>query len=351
MEENVQNTHTPGAVPPADTATPAVTIPPAEVSAATATPAPPVSLKDADDATKLKTYNEMFNTSYKTLAEAFPPAKPSKEEQEAAKEAKRKNALSWGIENGKLTPEQIEKAVLAKNKSSRDIAKELFAQELREEDVKISDEDIELRFQDYAHEDLDENDPLRKAALKRIEKTVQAYRATATQEYDGVEGEYDRAETTRERFGNYSTQVKALAKDLPKELTFSLPYKSIDGSELSFDVSFPIDDKTIEAVRKDFLNEGTYRAIGAHENDVKPEALQTEMQGAIYSRVFKEAVTHVAAQMIAHVEKDMQAKLKAVPATGQSRFVPQPQVTGTKEAPKHTEFTRTMNKLHPQTAQ
>lgn len=348
--ESTQTTHTPDTAKPAEQTAAPATAAPVETSAAPSA-VTEVNFEGADEATKLKAINAISGKNYKTLEEAFPAEKPTKEQKEAAAEQKRKSALSWAIENDKLTSEKIEKAVLAKNKNSREIAKEVFAAELREEDKDISDNDIEARFQDYAHEDKEDSDPLRKAALKRIEKVADAYRADATRDYDGVEAEYDKAQTSVARFDGYSTQVKAIAKELPKELQFAIPFKSsMDGSETSFDVIFPVNDKVLEAVRKDFLNEGTYRAIGAHENEVKADAIKGEMEAAVYSRVFKEAATSIAQQVAAQTEKHVRATLKNIPATGESRFVPQPAATGSKEVPVHSEFRKRMNQLHPATA-
>lgn len=333
MEGNQTNTHTPGqdtdtnlAVPPV--AAPAENTPPAEV-----TP-PAFDFKSADDQTKLKAYNEMFGTQFKSLDEIKPKEKePTKEELEAAAAQKRQAALSWAITEGKLKQEDIEKAVLAKSKGARDIAFELHAKELREEDPEISEEDIESSFQDYYHEDKDEKSPLRRAALKRMEQLADSYRRENAGAYDSVEEEFESVQTTKAQYESYSNNIKAVAKELPKAVTIDVPFKSLDGSTLEFKYEVPVDEKVIEKIKKDFLNENTFKFLGAN---VKPEDVKEEMMTAIHGKLLPQIIAEVVRQDRENVQKEIRAKLKNIPATGQSTFVTPPPVGAPKQPIQHS---------------
>jgi hypothetical protein len=332
MEGTLNNTHTDPQVQDPNPA-PQGSPEPADPSTPPAPPAPSFDFKAADDETKLKAYNEMFGKNYKSLDEIFPPAPASKEELEAAAEEKRKTALAWAISSGKLSQEAIEKAVIAKSKTPRDIAKEVYASELREADPDISDEDIESGFQDFYHEDKDEKSAVRRAALKRMEKVANEYLVASTKDYDSVESEYEAEAASKQQYGNYTTSIKAIAKEIPKAIKVEVPYQSADGSTIDYSYDIPVDEKVIEAVRKDFLHENTFKFLGA---DAKAEDIKAEMISAIHGKLLPIVVAEVVRQDRANVEKEVLARLKNIPTTGQGSFTRTPPVGVPKTPIKHS---------------
>lgn len=334
MEGNQIETHTPehaeGTTPPAATVPAPVdtNTPPAEV-----TP-PAIDFKSADDTTKLKAYNDMFGTQFTSIEQIKPaPPKPTKEEIEAAAAQKRQEALSWAIAEGKLKQEDIEKAVLAKSKTTRDIAFELYAADLRNEDPDISEEDIKSSFEDYYHEDKDEKSPLRRAALKRMERLAESYRAENTSAYESVEGEYDKTLTSRAQYESYATNIKSVAKELPKAITIDVPYKSADGSTIEYKYEVPVDEKVMEKIRKDFLNENTFKFLGA---EVKPEDVRDEMLTAIRGKMLPSIIAEVVRQDRENVTKEILARMKNIPSTGQEQFARTPPVGTPRQPIRHT---------------
>lgn len=294
------------------------------------------SLEGVDDDTRLKVLNKVLGKNYKDLKEIIPAEQPSTEQIEAQKEEKRKKAHSWAIQNGKITTEQIERVGAVKSKQDRDIALELFAQDIREDNPKAKDDEIEELFRSHYSEDLDETDLMRKASLKRMSKEVAAYRKEVTKGYDGIESEYDQTEQSAAQYGAYKSTVKAVTKEIPDELEFQIPFtSSVDQQPHTFSYKYPIEDKIKEVIRKEYENENVYKVIGA---SVKPEDLKNEIMGAVYSRVFNAAMTELLTQHAVAVETHTLAKAKAIPVTGASNFVQPTKSETQKKPPVHSNF-------------
>ena len=275
----------------------------------------PKSLKDADEATQLKAINDLLGTNYKSMAEARPAPKKSAEEIEAEKAEAKRKSLEWAIANGKVSQESIEKAAVLKAKAQRDVALDLFAEEYLEVNPQATREEAEESFKEFYQEHLDENNSTRVIAKKRMEKLVSEYVAENTKSIDSIDKEYEEHVTHEQKYGNYSSKVKGAIKAQPKEVKISVPYVAEDGVELDLEYSIPVDDKIIEAVKKEFSHENTFYALGAHENEVDETMLQTEVANAIRLRALETGIKEAFKQHAQRVEKDVIAREKNVRVT------------------------------------
>lgn len=279
-------------------------------------PEPPkAEVEVEDEAKQLAMLNKILGTNYKTLDEARPKVEKSKDEVEAEKAEKKRRALEWAIASGKVSQEDIEKAAVLKSKAQRDIALDLFADEFAEANPSATRQDAEEAFKDFYQEHLEDGNSTKVIAQKRMQKLVEDYVKNNTKPVDDIETEYDSHVNHEQRFGNYNNVVKTIVKAQPKEMKIAVPYTAADGAELNLEYSIPIDDKTIESVRKEFLHENAYYALGAHENDVDPKVLQREINEAIELRVLRAGVQEAFKQHTQRVETDVMARVKNVPVT------------------------------------
>ncbi len=322
QDASTEQNPAPAAAPVSGTAAPAEQ---QESSAAPA--APQFKIEELDEKEQLRALNKMLGTSYKSLDEAKPKAHKTPEDIEAEKSEKDRKALEWAIANGKVSKEQIEKAAVVKAKDKRTIAMDIFRDEYMEQNPKASAEEVEETFKDFYHEHAELTSPTRQVALRHLEKLAEDYISRETTPVDSIGQDYDNHVVSEQRFNGYTSKVKEAVKATPREVTIQVPYKSVDGTDVILDYKMPVDEKTIDAVRKEFAHENTFFALGAHENEVADGQLSSEISAAIEARTFKANFQNVLKEHGERIERDITAKLKAIPATGPSSFnVPKPPV-------------------------
>lgn len=292
---------------------------------------------EEDEELQLKVINKVLGTNYKTLDEAKPAPKKSNEEVEAEKAEKKRKALEWAISTGKVSQENIEKAAVLKAKAQRDIALDLFSEEYAEANPSATKEEIEESFKDFYQEHLEDNSPTKTIAQKRMEKLVANYVKENTKSVEDIETEYEAHVTHEQRFGNFTSKVKEVIKAQPREFKISVPYTSEDGTEIQAEYSIPVDDKIIESVKKEFSNENVYYALGAHENEVDGKTLAEEISSTIELKLFKKGIAEAFKQHAARVEKDVAARFKNIPVSGNNNnFVKNRPPEPPKKAIEHT---------------
>lgn len=292
---------------------------------------------EEDEELQLKVINKVMGTSYKTLDEARPAPKKSNEEVEAEKTEKKRKALEWAISTGKVSQENIEKSAVLKAKAQREIALDLFTEEFTEVNPDASPKEIEDSFSDFYQEHLSDNSPTRAIAQKRMEKLVSNYVKENTRSVEDIETEYEAHITHEQRFSNFASKVKEAIKAQPKEFKISVPYVSADGTEMAAEYSIPVDDKTIESVKKEFSNENVYYALGAHENDVDGKTLADEISSTIELKMYKKGLAEAFRQHAEMAAKDTAARFKNIPVSGATNpFIKTKAPEPTKKPIEHT---------------
>lgn len=273
------------------------------------------SIEDLDDEAALKEFNKRFGTKFTSLDDLKPPVVKTEAEILAEKAARKDKSLEWALSSGKITRAAYEKAIAEKAKPVREIALSVFANELREVDPKISEDEIEERFKDEYREEEDENSPLRKLANKRMEKVANSYLSEISSGVDSIETDFEAHEATTQRLEGYGRQIKAVAEALPKELSFKFPFTNADGSVVELEYKVPIDDATAKAVRKEFLSAEMYHAVGADKSDLKDKVYEAEMLASIKLKMYDNVITNLVTTHGEEVERRTIATMKAVPAT------------------------------------
>ena len=243
------------------------------------------------------------------------PVPPTPEEIEAAAKEKKKNSLAWAIANEKVKQEDLDRAAVVASKSDREIALDLFAQDARESDPKLSDEEIEEAFKDHYREELDDTDPIRVRHLKNMAKIVAGYKSEVSGKVGGIESEYDNYVSNEQAIKTFNKQVNAVVKDeLPKKLDFEFKYNHPDGTEHTVSVSHNIDEKIIDSMRKSYLNnEGVYNAIKGNKKEIANADIINAAMYNLRSNVFNTAIPELLAQAANQARIDTEAHYKNVP--------------------------------------
>lgn len=284
-------------------------------------PAKVLTEDEISDEIILKALNKKNGTKYKSLDELSAPKKElTKEEKEAAEATKKAKALEWALGTERIKREDYESSVVDRQKSDRQIALELFTNELREEDKDITTEEAEERFKDFFNEDAEEKSWRYKKSQKEIEKIAQEYRKGKYSSVDSIETDYESYMQSEQRQEGFGKQVKSVVESLPKELVFEIPYKNASGTDEKMSVSYPVDESDIKALKKAFLGSADmYEVLGADKNDIKDSVLSEEMvtflRAKNLDKIIQKAATDFAEKRVAEETTALEARLKGVPST------------------------------------
>lgn len=234
-----------------------------------------------------------------------PPKPPTAEEIKAAEEQEATEALEWALGSGKVKKDAYENAIKDKGKSKREIALQLFTNELQEGDKSLSHEECEERFAEYYCETEPEDSWKRVKALKEMNSTADAYLAQYS-EIDNLPTSYKEYRTTAQRQKDYNKQLSAVAKELPTKLEFEVPYEGIDGAKETLKYEVAVDDKIPAQLIKEFQKLGE-TSFGF---DVKPEALSAELNYHLKARMIDKIIPALLEKHTDKVLTDAMAKLK-----------------------------------------
>jgi len=243
----------------------------------------------------------------KSRAELEPKVEKTAEEIAKEKEDKKKEALAWGIDSGKIKMDEYDKAVLAKSKSDREIALQLFTAEEMAEDKDLKPEEAEQMLMDAYHEG-DEESKLFKVGQKEIKKLADAYRKETAAAVDGIDQEYEQHTQIISQFKAYKGQVKKVAAELPKEVTFNFDYeplnKELDGAKSTLKFSVPVDEKAINKIISDYSSENNFALRNTLSNGkIDEKKISEEMSYHLKAMMFDKAIPELLKQNAEQVEK------------------------------------------------
>lgn len=296
------------------TATPAIPTTPQAAAPATkpeekpapAEKVPEINIKDLTD-DQINAWIEERTGKKVSLADLTKPELKTKEDLEKEAIQRKSDALSWAIENKKLTQKQYEDAVIGKNTGDRDLTLKAFTAELQAEDKDITAEEAEEMFKDFYHEN-DSESRLFKSGQKEIKKFADSYRKQNFGIMDEIESEYTQYDTLQSQYKEYKSTVKKLAADIPKEMEYVMPYKYLDGEESTITYKVPVDDKIFNKLLADassevsFLNENT---DGKFDEKTLAKKLTHNLKASMYDLV----ISAILEQNTKEVEKRMEVVL------------------------------------------
>lgn len=238
----------------------------------------------------------------------IPPAKKTKEELEADEKAQKAAAIEWAFSSGATTREAYDQAVILNSKTDRDIALQLFAEEVLQEDSKATPDEIEVLFKQHYMEDAAENDPARKIRMREMAKSVSAYKKDKAGILETLDSDYQNFVSLESRRTSFGKQVDTLFdKVLPKEQKVTFKYAGTDGKEFDAEIPYTIDDADIRALKKIVKSDITFRQTGADKNDVSDEDLLTGVNYHLKAMIFDKMVSSIAVNAAQRGAKDWEA--------------------------------------------
>jgi hypothetical protein len=349
-----QGTASASATPSTATPIPDASAPPADTSAATpvgatvadATPAnasdvTPGSLPrsvELTDEELIELANKRFGTSYKSPEDLMPKKAKTKEElaEEVAEE--KRNALEWALSSGRVNLDEYNRSIAESGKNPRDIAIAVFGQKLREEDSKITDEEVEEIFRETYHEDKDEDSKLYKMGQRQIDDLAKNYLAGIQANVAGYEDDFRKFKDASSKFQQFNGQVKSRFDALQKENKLTLTYKGAEDKEETIEIPYSFDDKDIAAVRKQFQSDDMFYSFGADKGAADDKKLDAAIRHHLSARSFDKVLTQVAAAAAEKAGVNMLAYLagKKMPQVAPTTPGATPNHTPQKETPKYS---------------
>jgi len=287
---------------------------PAQTQAPEQTAQASAGSEEVSDEELLAKFNKRAGTNFKSLDELKPKPAKSKEDIEKEEAQFKNDALTWSIENGKITRDAYDKALVDKSKSPREVALAVFTAQLQEEDKTITTDEAEQIFSDTFHEDkADDKDKAKLYATgqKQIEKIAKDYLKSNYGAIDDIETEYKNSLSDRSKFSSYTDFVKDQFNTLAKAGEFEFEFDGENGKKTA-KVTVEFDDKDVEAVKKQMLKQEMYYALEANKSELSPKQMQETIAFHLKARTFDKAVAQAAKKASESTFLETMAYLKGI---------------------------------------
>jgi hypothetical protein len=260
--------------------------------------------EDIDDAILLK-HLEKRGLKFGAITDINKPAERELTEVEKrdAENARRDSVRAFALQSKKVTSTQLDNYAKDTNLSAVELAFNLFKKEKIEEltadkipaDKMPTDEEIRNEFNDIHYQYAEKTDPKRIHSEKLLQKVADEYINNTYANVLDLDEEYDNHQQTTQKRTVYATQVEQVINDLGTELDFQ-----ITNDKEVFPFKFKITPEVQNAVRKSYLNDGTFSALG--QGNVDKKLLDAAIRGNIiqteFSRILSEgAVAYLSSKM------------------------------------------------------
>lgn len=269
----------------------------------------------------------------KKISDLTPAAQKTKEEIAQEEEQEKTDALNWMFSTGKSTSTDYASALVVKSKENRDIALALFGEELKELNVKITDEEVLEQFRDYYLEDSDEDTTGRKLRVKEMNRLAENYKKEKAGFLDNILPEY-------KEFKNKDANKELIGQRIDEAFEVFIPkiaakatYTSADDKETTFDIDFTLEDSEVKAVKKEVRKSmvSMLSTLGVEAKDIDPNLINKEIDSVLKSRQFDKAISYFASEAAKKAKMDTEAFHKAIP-------VRQPNFTTTTQSTQANKF-------------
>lgn len=248
---------------------------------------------------------ELTGGKIKKLSDLDEPA-PKKTAAELEEEKKKRDAdmLTWALESNRFTPEEYQQAIIGKSKGDREIALELFGKELREEDPKITDEEIGEAFKDAYGEHLEPTDRGYKIGQRRMKQVADAYKASQFGKIDSLEADYEAHTASQSEYKTYKGLVKNIAADAPRTMPITIPFTDVDGGTADLEFTLNVDDKTVKRLVDELSDETAFKLRAQYSGGkVSDKVLRQEFQQHLKGLLFDSALPAIAEHFAKEAEK------------------------------------------------
>ncbi len=217
---------------------------------------------ELDDKALLKALNLKNGTNYKSLDELKPAPKVLTDAEKLALDKQDEDAaVAYALENKLLTRDTLEQYAVDKNKNPREIALQIFGDKLKEIDPEIAPEKIDERFSEYFHEFQDDGSPLKILGEQSMKGIADSYIKDKYGDVINIKEPYTKHKTSTEQAQVFRNQINDVAKNLPRELKFTVPVEGEGGAIENLEYSFTVGDDVIKQIKADFLKPETFEAF------------------------------------------------------------------------------------------
>lgn len=239
--------------------------------------------------------DKLTGGKFKSLEELNPPKQKSAEELAEEATTNRRNALAWGLENGRFKQEDYDNAVVLKSKSDRELALMAFGESVRAEEKDLTDAEVEELFKDAYHEGQKEDSMLFKTGQRNIKELAAAVRQNKTGILDSFEGEYNEVQQINQQFKGYKKQLKDVIAQQPKSFEFSFEHPNLDGTANTLKYTLNVDQKEIDKVVSEMSSEKYFsvrnlEANGKYDDKKLAEDFQYHLKARVFDTVMKQAL-------------------------------------------------------------
>lgn len=216
---------------------------------------------------------------------------PEKTPEQIAKEVEleKVNFRKFAVERELMKDDDFTRFDTISKKQERDLVFERFANEQKEDNPEITDDEIKEAFDDE-YKLNSENEKVKARGMARLQKEASEIKNPLESAYKNAKSNYDEERSIEKQVAPYKKFIDELiVENTPEKLTL---YKTKDGEEeITVDVELSKADR--EELAKTFINPKTFRAFldsNGKLDDIKPKLAQ-KINGFLKQKYFETALS------------------------------------------------------------
>jgi len=223
--------------------------------------------------------------------ESIVSKEPEKTPEQVAKEAEleKVNFRKYAVEKDLMKDDDFSRFDTISKKAERDLVFERFANEQKEDNPEITDDELKDAFE-FEYKLNSENEKTRARGLARLQKEAAEIKNPLESTYKSAKTQYDEDRAIEKQVAPYKKFIDDLIKEnTPDKLSF---FKTKDGDEeISVEVELSKEDR--EELAKTFINPKTFRSYldsNGKLDEIKP-ALAKKINGFLKQKYFETALS------------------------------------------------------------
>lgn len=271
--------------------------------------APAATQPEIEDNVVLEALNKRLGTSFKSLEELEKAQKkPFTPEEEAAIAKERsENIVKFALDKGIYKSDDLSSYAIDREKPARQIALELFSEQMLKLKPELTPEEIEAHFVQSVYDEADDDSPLKRMKLAEMEQVKENYLKGKYSNILNAESQFDEYTSIEEKGRQYGDAVKSVMGEYgggqqDYELSFN-----VAGVDLKWKA--PAD--TIKAIEDNFLSKDAFWRLGAGE--LKKEELKESVKNALILKNLPKILTEVAESYHSAKMLEAGAKERGIP--------------------------------------
>jgi len=189
------------------------------------------------------------------------------EEKDAEQKRVRDEAIAYGLQNKKISKEDMDAFAVDQSKTALGIARDIFSQKIKALEPDITEEEINGRFAEWAMEGEDDNNWHKKMRMADIEQMREGYIKGRYANLLGLTDEYQGVLSETKKKADYNQRISDAINSMPEKLEFEVPVNTEDGKKETKKYSYTIPKETRDQVLAQFQQEESYRMLGKENID------------------------------------------------------------------------------------